>query len=421
MRNGVWLVPSPAPLRTLGLVDKLQCIVQTYAWGNPTAIPELLGVAPSGEPQAEMWMGAHPKAPSTLTSSGVRLDDHIAANPEGTLGAATAERFGRLPFLFKVLAAGKPLSIQAHPSLAQAQAGFAREDDAGIALDAFTRTYRDDNHKPEMICALTPFVGRCGFRSLDATRSLFTGLAAAQPDSELLAQTNDRLAAEGSGGDVLAGVLAWLLRLSAEDAALLVAATVAAAGSLLTSGASQWPDELPWCARMNDEFPGDVGVVVALLLNHVVLAPGQAFFLGAGNLHAYLDGVGVELMANSDNVVRGGLTPKNIDVEELLAVVDCTPIDPPVQSPDGAVHTFDAPVPEFALTRIELGPNAVDATVIGPEIVIVTSGTAVVEGGNDRVELNQGEVAFIEATDGDYKLFGDGVAFRAAVNAENPC
>jgi len=401
---------------TLGFVDKLQCTVQTYAWGNPTAIPELLGVPPSGEPQAEMWMGAHPKAPSTLVSSGVSLDEHIAADPTAALGPATAERFGRLPYLFKVLAAGKPLSIQAHPSLEQAKAGFAREDAAGIALDAFTRTYRDDNHKPEMICALTPFVGRCGFRALAATRSLFGDLIATQPDSPLLVEIGDRLAAAGADGDVLADVLAWLLRLDNNDTAPLVAATVAGARIVVDAGDSEWTEEFTWCERMNAEFPSDIGVVVALLLNHVVLEPGQAFFLGAGNLHAYLDGVGVELMANSDNVVRGGLTPKHIDVEELLAVVDCTPIDPPVQSPSGAVHTFDASVPEFALTRIELAAAGVPATVVGPEIVIVTEGAAILTGAMERVELNGGEVAFVAASDGDYTISGSGTAFRATVN-----
>jgi len=370
-------------------VDKLQCKVQTYAWGNPTAIPELLGVAATGEPQAELWMGAHPKAPSTLTSTGVSLGDHIAADPNGTLGAATHERFGRLPFLFKVLAAGKPLSIQAHPSL---------------------------NHKPEMICALTPFVGRCGFRARDSTRSLFEDLVAAQPDADLLVEVRDRLSVDGADGDVLADVLAWLLRLPASDTAHLVGATVAAARTLLERGDSPWAAELAWCAPMNVEFPDDRGVVVALLLNHVVLEPGQAFFLEAGNLHAYLDGVGVELMANSDNVVRGGLTPKNIDIEELLAVVDCTPIDPPVQSPSGPNHTFDAAVPEFALTRVELTADGADAVVVGPEIVIVTEGAATIETSAERLELARGEVVFVAAADAGYTLAGNGVAFRAGVN-----
>jgi len=409
-----WVGPSGTP--TLGFVDKLQCRVQAYAWGNPTAIPELLGAEPTGEPQAELWMGAHPKAPSTLASSGMRLDEYIAADPIGTLGPDTAERFGQLPFLFKVLAAAKPLSIQAHPSLAQAQAGFARENDAGVALDAFTRTFRDGNHKPEMICALTPFVGRCGFRALDATQSLFSDLAKAQPDAPLLAEVGDRLAADGAEGDVLADVLAWLLRLPARETAYLVAATVAAARQLLDHGGSPWAAELAWCEPMNVEFPGDRGVVVALLLNHVVLDPGQAFFLEAGNLHAYLDGVGVELMANSDNVVRGGLTPKNIDIEELLAVVDCTPIDPPVQSPTGPNHTFDAAVPEFALTRVELTPDGVKASVVGPEIVIATDGAAAIETNTERIAIARGEVVFVAASDGDYTLSGEGVAFRAAVN-----
>lgn len=380
--------------------------VQEYAWGDIQAIPTILGVEPNGEPQAELWMGAHPKAPSQLPS-GQTLDQAIAADPKGHLGPAVNERFGQLPFLFKILAAGKPLSIQSHPSLAQAQAGFERENHAGVALDSPVRTYRDANHKPEMICALTPFVGKCGFQDLDATRRLFARL-----DDNNLDPVRERLAASGPDADVLADTLAWLLRLPPVDAAKIAAATVAAAEA--ADDRRGFEAELEWTAKINQHFPNDIGLVVALLLNHVVLRPGEAFFLRAGNLHAYLQGVGVELMANSDNVVRGGLTPKNIDVEELLSVVDCTPIDPPVQVPGGSVHTFDAPVPEFSLTRIELGLETVSFIPTGPEIVLVVEGNASATTSSETLAIRQGGVVFVSPNDGPYTLKGSGLAFRAS-------
>ena len=388
-------------------MDKLDCVVQDYAWGDLAAIPKLLGVEPTGAPQAELWMGAHPKAPSTLPR-GETLTDAIAADASSMLGSSVAERFGQLPYLFKVLSAGQPLSIQAHPSLAQAAAGFERENNAGIDVGAPNRTYRDANHKPEIICAITPFVAKCGFRPLAATRRLFDLFL-----GDSVSQLQERLAADGSDADVLAATLAWLLQLGERDAQALVAEVVASAQAARDD---EFEPDLSWTPKIEEFFPGDIGVVVALLLNHVVLEPGDAVFLEAGNLHAYLSGTGMELMANSDNVVRGGLTPKHIDVDELLSVVDCTPIDAPVQRADSPVFTFEAAVPEFALTRYELTPTS-DQTVrsTSADILIVASGSATVRSTDTDLELRQGEVAFIPAADSPYELAGDGTVFRAAV------
>ncbi len=388
-------------------MDKLDCVVQDYAWGDLTAIPELLGVEPSGVPQAELWMGAHPKAPSLL-SDGQTLTDAIAADPASILGPDVAERFGQLPYLFKVLSAGQPLSIQAHPSLSQAAAGFVRENEAGIDVGAPDRTYRDANHKPEIICAITPFVAKCGFRPLGATRRLFS-LLEGDPVSQLRA----KLAADGSDAEVLAATLAWLLQLTEPEAQALVAEVVTAAA---TTHDHEFEPDLTWTPKIEGFFPGDIGVVVALLLNHVVLEPGDAVFLEAGNLHAYLSGTGMELMANSDNVVRGGLTPKHIDVDELLSVVDCTPIDPPVQRANGSAYTFEAAVPEFALSRHEIrdaAPQTITST--SADIVIVSQGSATVQTADASIELAQGEVAFVPATHAPYELVGVGTVFRATV------
>ena len=388
------------------MVARLRCVVRDYAWGHPTFIPELLGQSTSGEPQAELWMGAHPSAPSEL--DGVGLDSRISADPAGLLGPEVAERFGGLPLLFKVLAAKVPLSIQAHPSLDQARAGFVRENDAGIPLDAPNRTYRDDNHKPELICALTNFEAKCGFRPVAETQAVLTGLQ--RPELEPLLGL---MADGGSEAERIRAAISYLLGLDQSAAAALVEAVVAGAkaGPAGTSPDTR-SDELRWTARLADQFGPDIGVVVALFLNHVELQPGEALFLPAGNLHAYLSGSGIELMANSDNVVRGGLTPKHIDANELLAVLDFAPINVPVQRPAGSVHTFDIPVPEFSLTRVDLADGG-RAAVSGPAIVLLTEGQLDVPG---LGAVEKGEPLFVSAADEPLRLRGDnGLAWVATV------
>ncbi len=402
-------------------MNKLDCVVQSYAWGDTDSIPSILGLAPTGEPQAELWMGAHPVAPSLL--NGIPLNEVVAATPETLLGADITDEFGQLPYLFKVLAAAQPLSIQAHPSLEQAKVGFAREDAAGIERTAANRTYRDANHKPELICALTPFVAKCGFRNLAETRDLFDLLtatlssdaASGLPDLQLLSDMHQQLNGSGSDAEILSATLAWLLRLPSDSATNLVSTVVDAAAAL--PAGSKFDDEALWTDRINSFFPGDIGVVVALLLNHLVLEPGEAVFLAAGNLHAYLQGTGMELMANSDNVVRGGCTPKHIDVEELLAVVDCTPIDPPIQRATSGAHTFESPVREFSLSRYEPTAEASSITPASAEILMTTAGTATIANANETIDLAQGEVAFIAASDGPYELTGNGTVFRATIGA----
>lgn len=390
------------------MVALLSCVVRDYAWGHPTFIPELLGQPSSGEPQAELWMGAHPSAPSQLDGAG--LDSRISADPAGLLGPEVADRFGGLPLLFKVLAANVPLSIQAHPSLEQAKAGFARENGAGIPLDASDRTYRDDNHKPELICALTTFVAKCGFRPVAETRAVLASLQRVE-----LAPVVDLLADSGSEAARIQAAISYLLGLAPSSSAPLVEAVVAGAAAVVAGNGVATDGtgcELRWTARLADEFGPDIGVLVALFLNHVELQPGEALFLPAGNLHAYLSGSGMELMANSDNVVRGGLTPKHIDVSELMAVLDFSPIEVPIQRPAGSVHTFDIPVPEFSLTRVDLSAGG-RAQVTGPAIVVLTEGRIEVP---DIGMVEKGQPLFVSAADAPLSVRGaDGLAWVASV------
>ena len=369
--------------------------MQRYAWGSPTAIPELLGSVTDGGPQAELWLGAHPSAPARV---GARtLTEVVAADPVGALSAPVAERFGgRLPFLLKVLAAAQPLSLQAHPSAAQAAAGFAAENAAGVPLDAPHRRYRDPNHKPELLCALTPFEALCGFRPPEATAALL----------DHLGLSGHPCFAPVASGD-LAGTVGLLLTRAKGDREEV-------AGAVAKAAAGADGPEAAWARRIATVHPGDPGVGVALLLNLVRLEPGQAIFLRAGSLHAYLQGVGVEIMAASDNVLRGGLTPKHVDVEELLAVLDVVPGPPPVVHPrrDGPFTRYDVPVEEFELALVDVG--AAPATVPGgrPRLVLCLDGETAVATGSDELCLRRGAAAWVPASDGDIALTGAG---RAAV------
>jgi len=363
-------------------------VLRRYEWGSPTAIPELLGVEPDGRPAAELWFGAHPDDPSPAGDQ--TLDHLIATNPDGVLGKEAAEAFGpRLPFLLKILAARQALSIQVHPNLEQARAGFAAEDAAGIDRAAPERNYRDPNHKPELICALTPFDALCGFRPVDQTRRLLAEL-----DVPALRGLADALA----GPDPLRA--AFTAALTADEAiATALAARVAGSDD----------ERLTGVRLAAEDFPGDPGVLVALLLNYLRLEPGEAIYLGAGNVHAYLRGTGVEIMANSDNVLRCGLTRKHVDVPELLRITEFAELPDPRWPAVGG--SFAVPVPDFRLTRLALDePAGLDDP--GPSIVLCTDGTVRV----GELALTPGHAAFVSAGTA-VTLDGAGTAFIAGVGA----
>ncbi|SDK29607.1 mannose-6-phosphate isomerase, class I [Nonomuraea jiangxiensis] len=381
---------------------RLATAVRPYDWGSVTALPELFGTEPTGRPQAELWMGAHPGDPSTV--DGTPLDRLIAGDPTGTLGERAATRFGPvLPYLLKVLAIERPLSLQVHPTSEQAAAGFAEENARGIALDDFARTYKDSSHKPEMVCAITPFHGLCGFREPAATAALLERLGL--PDLRPWIDTLRTL----EPGAALRAVFSSML----DDASRPLRAQVERAlldlGPLGRDG-----DDLAVHADIARACPGDPGVVAALLLHHVTLLPGQALYLGAGVPHAYLGGIGVEIMANSDNVLRCGLTTKHIDVPELMRVVDFTPGDPFLVRPeDGGPgeHHYRPPVPEFALTRYDLGAGNTHTIPGGePQIVVCIEGEARL---GAELTLRPGESAFVPAAAPPTSLTGKGTTYRA--------
>lgn len=381
-------------------MDRLDNTIRPYAWGSATAIPKLLGVEPTGEPQAEMWMGAHPGAPSR-TPRGT-LVDVIDADPKRELGPEAVAKFGpHLPFLLKILAAGAPLSLQVHPDLEQARQGYADEERRGIPVDAPHRNYRDANHKPELICALTEFDGLCGFRDPLRAADLLDalGVDSLKPYVDLLhARPADAALRE---------VLTAILTADRDEMAHTVAQAATACARL---GGEHAP-----YAGIAHHYPGDPGVIAAMLLNHVRLQPGEALFLGAGIPHAYLSGLGVEIMANSDNVLRCGLTPKHVDVPELLRIVRFEPGDPgvlrPEASPDGE-EVYETPIDEFRLSRYVLpaGGTTHDLTLPTPQILLCTAGT--VRAGEH--ELTPGRSVFVPAAE-KAEASGTGTLFRATV------
>ncbi|WP_375387212.1 mannose-6-phosphate isomerase, class I [uncultured Amnibacterium sp.] len=421
-----------------------------YAWGSTTAIGELLGRPVSGGPEAELWLGAHGASPSVVTAAtpalaGSSLDAVLAAEP-ALLGGGRS----RLPFLMKVLAAAGPLSLQVHPDLEQARAGFAREEAAGVPLTDPARNYADDNHKPELILALSPtFEALAGFRHLSEARMLLAELqlSASRDDRRPIAALAERLAAgdpavassTGSSGEVirdgmpasadttaahrgggnpLADAVAWLLHGGDEVDGTVVAVTAAAAR---TPQASSFAREFATVGLLAHDYPGDPGIVLSLLLNRISLAQGQALALSAGVVHAYLDGLGIEVMAASDNVLRGGLTPKHVDVDELLQVVRFEQSSPPIVRPEATadgVQRFRASADDFVLDRVDVGaagavhgerlagPDEVRIELTGPAVALCLSGGLTVSGAKGSFSLARGDAVYVSPDEQHLVLSG---------------
>lgn len=386
-------------------MEHLEGALRPYPWGSHTLIAQLRGEpSPSPQPQAELWFGAHPAAPATVNGQG--LDEAIAADPAAALGKRVTETHGdQLPFLVKLLAAAAPLSIQAHPSLEQAQEGFARENTEGIALNSPNRNYKDPNHKPELIVALTEFRALAGFRPVPDTAAFFAELGSAELD-----RYATLLPTDGEGD--LRALFTTLISLPHQPRVELIESVQRAAEELVDQhSAPAWMvDAAEVYLELNRAYPGDVGVLAALLLNVLTLAPGEAAFLRAGQLHAYLSGLGVEVMANSDNVLRGGLTTKHVDVPELVKVLDFSTLENPraEAAPSHGGVEFQLPVDSFAVRVHSLAHG--ETLVIdedGPAIVLCTSGEV---RGPDGFVLSQGNAAWAPASEREVQLTAEGAA-----------
>ena len=403
----------------------LRGAIRTYAWGSRTAIAEFTGrPVPAAHPEAELWLGANPGDPAWLEGPDgeTSLLQALVDDPEGQLGPVIRARFGDvLPFLVKVLAADEPLSLQAHPSAEQAAEGYRREEKLGIPLTSPVRNYRDTNHKPELLVALQPFDALAGFRPAAQTVELLRALAVSDLDPyiDLL---NDQSDADG-----LRALFTTWITAPQPDIDVLVAAVLDGAIQYVSSGATEFAAEAKTVLELGERYPGDAGVLAALLLNRITLNPGEGIFLSAGNLHAYLRGVGLEVMANSDNVLRGGLTPKHVDVPELLRVLNFNPTTvAQLRAPthrDGLGLIYDTPTDEFAASRLTLGNDQLGHEVDapsrhdGPQILLCTEGCTTVSGKSGSLKLTRGAAAWVAADDGPIRLIAQEptTIFRATV------
>lgn len=395
-------------------IRRLKNPVQTYAWGSTTAIPSLLGREnPDNAPWAELWMGAHPKAPSMLETDGgwASLQAVIQESPDAILGRRIAQTFGgRLPFLFKVLAAAAPLSIQAHPNKVQAEKGFEAENRLGIPLDAPNRNYRDDNHKPECICAIEPFLALCGFRRIPDILKQMGAL-----DVWELKTLLEKLTRQPDKGG-LKVFYHELMSMPPEARSRLVAKAVEGSKNLLDKNPA-----FEWVVHLDAAYPGDIGALSPLLLNLVQLEPGQALFLPAGELHAYLEGVGIELMANSDNVLRGGLTPKHVDVAELMAILNFEERDIQILRPcrvSDVESIYPTPATEFDLSRICLTDPDKSSFFKndGLQILLCIGGEATLAGPHqeDVFRIEKGDSVLVPAGVDSYRILGRAEFFMAS-------
>jgi mannose-6-phosphate isomerase len=388
--------------------------IQPYAWGSRTAIPQLLGLPnPDGRPHAELWMGAHPKSPSVVqtTEGGVPLDALIERYPGDILGTRVSTVFeGKLPFLFKVLAAEAPLSIQAHPDAFMARDGFARENRNGLALKAPERNYRDPFHKPECICALTPFWALCGFRPPAQILEHLRRLCPQELKTEITAF------AESCDAEGLKHLVAALLTRGPlpRRKAIAAAASQAEKGNDVALG---------WIASLARHYPDDIGALAPALMNTLRLEPGQALFLTPGVLHAYLAGTAIELMANSDNVVRGGLTSKHIDIPELLRVVrfDADEVRlVPTETRVKAETAYITPAAEFALSVIHLdgGDSYAGRADRNVEILLCVEGgarLAEMRPGGKILDIARGASVLVPAAAPAYRITGPARLYKATV------
>ncbi len=401
--------------RIMNQILKMKNPIQNYAWGSHTALGELLGrPVPSPEPEAELWMGAHPKAPSmvAIARQWQPLSDWIAAAPQAILGRGISQKFkNQLPYLFKVLAIAKPLSIQAHPNQRQALQGYAKENRLNVPLNAPNRNYKDANHKPECLCALTTFSALSGFREPDQIVALMEQIS--NPD---LGRVLQHLCADS----VQRGLRAFLHELMTLNPAKrdgVIRTAVAKTRQMTHPGPAY-----NWLLGLYETYSHDIGILAPLFLNLVDLAPGEALYLPAGELHAYLQGVGIELMANSDNVLRGGLTPKHIDLPELMQVLNFTARKLDILIPEkhyGGESFYRTPASEFRLSVIQVSksvhyrsPNS-----RGIEMLLCVEGRAWVEtpATHVRIEVHKGTSVVVPAAVSSYTITGQAKFYKAGV------
>ncbi|EOX4793401.1 mannose-6-phosphate isomerase, class I [Vibrio alginolyticus] len=388
---------------------KLKNQIQNYAWGSKTSFSELFGIEnPTNEPQAEIWMGSHSGGCSRNEENYRLLSDIIAQDKSAILGSYTANRFGELPYLFKVLAADTPLSIQVHPNKRKSEQGFARENEQGIELSDPTRNYKDSNHKPELIYALTQYKAMNGFRPIKQIIRLFDEIAIKELQQEvsLLKQAPNSVGLEGFFSSVM--------MLSGERKTKVMSQLEESYQKTLTSLARE---AIEYSQAFKVQYEDDIGLLSPFILNTVELAPGEAMFLFAETPHAYVRGTALEIMASSDNVLRAGLTPKHIDIPELIDNVVFSSTNPESlkMSPviKGSKEYYPIPVDDFGFDILHANSAKQEQYVRSAEILFCVDNNIVVESQDKSVELLPGESVFVPCSAQMYTYQGQGRLARA--------
>ncbi|MEZ9442652.1 mannose-6-phosphate isomerase, class I [Vibrio sp. 10N.222.54.F12] len=383
-------------------------VIQNFAWGSKSSFNQLFDIDNIGdEPQAEMWMGAHPNGCSKVQSSDLKvlLSQLIDVHKDEFLSKQISEKFGELPYLFKILAAESALSVQVHPSKEEAELGFHKEEQAQVPLSAHHRNYRDSNHKPELVYALTSYQAMNGFRAIPEIISLFSGVGVPQL-SELLEHFNANPSSEG-----LREFFVGILSLEGDN-------KVEAVDSLVSQVEDNVTQELSsLILTLSDQYPGDVGLFTPLMLNVITLEPGEAMYLDARTPHAYLKGTALEVMANSDNVLRAGLTPKHIDVQELAS---CTlfeekPFDALKLAPiiENGVLTYPVPVPDFRFSVYENPNNELVCPESAEILLPLDAELTLTHDSGEVVTLKKGKSVFIPAYVDEYRISSKGNVAKA--------
>ncbi|AUL97316.1 mannose-6-phosphate isomerase, class I [Vibrio vulnificus] len=391
-------------------IFKLENVIQNYAWGSQTAITELFGIDnPEQVPQAEIWMGTHPNGCSKLAHTGMLLSDFIQSDPANVLGDYTVERFGDLPFLFKVLSAEKPLSIQVHPSREKAIEGYQKENLQGLQLTDSSRNYKDDNHKPELVYALTFYKAMNGFRTIEEIVSLFD-----QAKVETLRVDLEKLILQPTSTGLKA-FFDVVMNLSAERKQRALAELLQAVDQPAKTAKAREAFEL--IKEFRQDYRDDIGLFSPLLLNIVELEPGEAMFLHAETPHAYVKGTGLEIMANSDNVLRAGLTPKHMDIAELIANTNfiSTDRDKLILKPFNIENktAYPIPVEDFSFEIVNVETTERRQYVRSAEILFCIEGYCAIRHGSDVVTIAAGESVFVCHSTKVYEYFGEGRLARA--------
>lgn len=387
--------------------------IQNYTWGSLNGISQITGTQNIDQkPMAEMWMGAHPLAPSLLEHDGklISLNNFIALNPELLLGSSTAKTFvNTLPFLFKILSAQTPLSLQVHPSLTQAKHGFKKENSLEIPLHAFNRNYKDANHKPEIMLALSPFKALCGFRPFNQILDLFALFPLKKLQEIKNSFTNSK-------NYVL--LYKNLLEIHEEEAKGICTQAVIIAQSLVEENKDFYTKQAAlFILHLAQSYPFDLGILAPLYLNCLEFNEGQAIFLPAGIIHAYIQGTGLELMANSDNVMRGGLTSKYIDKTELLSILDNKTYLPQILEIDvnKSTSSYQTPAKEFVLSKLQIEPSLDFVCGKVPHIILCTEGSGDFFAQETKISFTKGDSFFVPASTQSFFIQGTAILYDAKV------